>query len=177
MQKFIQFLFGVLSAIARASDVVNGAAGRAASFLLPLMTALTLAVVVFASVFRLGWVWMPELVVYMHAFLFMTAAADTLRCGGHVRIDLLYGRLSERGKAWINLAGVVFLLLPVCVVIALYSAPYIAASWQVREHSPEGGGLPAVFLLKTMLAVFAATMILEGLAIISRSLLTICGRS
>lgn len=172
----MQIIFSFLSGVARASDVVNGATGRAASFLLPLMTALTLAVVVLGSVFRVGWVWMFELVVYMHAFLFMAAAADTLRSGGHVRIDILYGRLSEKGRARINLAGVLFLLLPTCFVIAIYSAPYIAASWAVREHSPEGGGLPAVFVLKTMIAVFAATMILEGLAILCRSILILCGR-
>ncbi|MGI9298261.1 MAG: TRAP transporter small permease subunit [Gammaproteobacteria bacterium] len=137
------------------------------------MTVVTLAVIAGAAGFRAGRIWASELVVYMHAFLFMLAAAYTLRHDGHVRIDVFYGRFSARGRAWINLAGAVFLLLPTCAVIAAYSLPYIAASWAVLEHSPEGGGLPAVFLLKTVIALFAATMILEGLALAARSLLVI----
>ena len=154
---------------------VNENAGRALSWLLPLMTAMTLGIIA-ASAFRVGRVWLGESVVYMHAILFMSAAAYTLRHDGHVRIDVIYGRLSETGRAWVNLLGALFLLAPTCAVIAVYAFPYIAASWAVREHSPEGGGLPAVFLLKTCILLFAATMILEGLAMAAKSLSVILSR-
>lgn len=169
-------LFRVLRGIVRASEVVNENAGRILSRLLPLMTVVMLAIIVGASVFRVGRVWAAEAVVYMHAFLFMLAAAYTLLHDGHVRIDVFYGRMSEKTRAWVNLLGALFLLLPTCAAIAAYSLPYIAASWAVREHSPEGGGLPAVFLLKTCIAGFAAMMTLEGLALAAKSLLVLLPR-
>ena len=165
--------FRLLRGVVRAAEVVNESTGRAAARLLPLMTLMMLAIIVGGAVFRAGRVWAGETVVYMHAFLFMSAAAYTLRHDAHVRIDVFYGRASEKTRAWINLLGALFLLLPTCAAIAAYSLPYIAASWAVLEHSPEGGGLPAVFLLKTLIAVFAATMILEGLAMAARALLVI----
>lgn len=169
-------LFCVLRGIVRAADAVNEPAGRIASRLLPLMTALMLAIIVGASVFRVGRVWPGEAVVYMHSFLFMLAAAYTLRRGGHVRIDVFYGRLSAKGRAFVDLFGALFLLLPTCIVIAAYSLPYVAASWAVLEHSPEGGGLPAVFLLKSVILAFAAMMILQGLALAANSLFVIFPR-
>lgn len=167
--------FHLLHGIVRTANIVNGTVGRSLAWLLPLMTAMTLAIII-AGLFRVGRVWAGETIVYMHAFLFMLAAAYTLQHEGHVRIDILYGRMSARGRAWVNLLGVLFLLLPTCSVIAISSLPYIEASWKVLEHSPEGGGLPAVFLLKTTIAAFVVLMILEGLAMAAKSLLVICAR-
>lgn len=165
--------FRLLRGVIRAAEIFNGAAGRAVSWLLPLMAAATLAVVVFGAVFRIGWVWLGETVVYMHAVLFLLASAHTLRHDGHVRIDVFYARLSPKGKARVNLFGALFLLLPTCAVILAYSLPYAAASWRVLEHSPEGEGLPGVFLLKSCLPLAAFMLALEGLALAAKSVLTL----
>lgn len=164
---------GFLRGVITAAEVVNGSAGRALSRLLPLMTAVTLVIIVCGAVFRVGWVWLGEAVVYMHAILFMLAAAYTLGHNGHVRIDVLYGRMSERSRAWVNLVGSLLLLLPTCAVIFFYSLPYVIASWQVLEHSPEGSGLPAVFLLKSCIPLAALMLTLEGLAQAARAVLTL----
>lgn len=162
-----------LRGIVRASEAVNEAAGRWLSRLLPLMTAMTLTVIVLGSVFRVGWVWMAESVVYMHGALFMLGAAYTLRRDGHVRIDVIYARLTPRRRAWVNLAGSLLLLMPMCGAVLIYSWGYVAESWRVLEHSPEGGGLPAVFLLKTCIPAFALLLALEALSMAASSLLEI----
>lgn len=154
---------------------INTAAGRFVAWFMPLMTACVLAVVVFASVFRLGWVWLGELVVYMHAILFMTAAAYTLAVDEHVRIDVWYGRMSARARAVVNLAGVLLLLVPVCIVILVYSFPYVRDSWATWEHSSEGAGLPAVFVLKSFILVMPVLMLMQGAAIAIDACLILSG--
>lgn len=171
-EMFLRLLHGII----RAAEIINEFAGRAASWLLPPMVAATLAVVVFGSAFRIGWVWLGETVVYMHSALFLFAAAYTLRCGGHVRVDVFYARFSAAGRARVNLFGALFLLAPVCVAILAYSLPYAAASWAVLEHSPEGEGLPGVFLLKSCIPLAAALLLLEGLALAAKSFLELTGK-
>ena len=157
-----------LRGIIALSAMLNRSIGNTLPWLLPMMTILTLFIIV-CGLFRSGWVWLGETVVYMHGILFMLSAAYTLHADAHVRIDVIYGRLSARGKAWINLGGALLLLLPTCAIIGGYSLEYVAASWAVWEHSAEGDGLPAVFLLKTCLPLAAALLLLESLAIAAKS--------
>ena len=164
---------GILPAFIRRVDALNEAIGCCLSWSFLLMTIVTLLVVFLGSAFRVGYVWMSELVVYMHASLFTLAAAYTLLHDGHVRIDVFYARLSPKRQAWVNLCGVFLLLLPVCVAIFSYSLPYVAASWQVWEKSPEGQGLPAVFLLKSCLLLMPVLLALQGLSLAAKSYLQI----
>ena len=162
-----------LHSIVHLSGVLNDFVGRTLAWLLPMMTAVSLTVIICAAVFRAGWVWLGELTVYMHAMLLMLGAAYTLRADGHVRIDIFYSRMSPRGQAWVNLGGSLFLLTPICLFILYYSLPYVASSWRVLEVSPEGEGLPAVFLLKTCMPLAVALLLLEGLSLAAKSLLTL----
>jgi TRAP-type mannitol/chloroaromatic compound transport system permease small subunit len=109
-------------------------------------------------------------VIYAHATLFMLAAAWTLRAGGHVRVDVFYAEASPRTKAVIDLVGSVLLLLPFTVVLIWLSVPYVARSWAVLERSQESSGLPLVYLLKTLIPLFAALMALQGVAQAIRAL-------
>ena len=154
---------------------INAAIGRFVAWFMPLMTAGVLAIVLFSSVFRLGWVWPGELVAYLHAILFTAAAAYTLACDEHVRIDIWYGRMSARGRAMVNLIGVLLLLIPVCVVILVYAFPYVRGSWAVREYSPEGAGLPAVFILKSFILIMPVLLLLQGAAMAMHSVVVLSG--
>lgn len=156
-------------------DALNERIGRFLCWSLPLMTAITLLVVFFAALGR-GWVWLGELVVYMYGILFMVGAGYTLLHDGHVRVDVFYQRLSPRRRAWIDLLGVLLLLLPTCAVIAWFSFPYVATSWELREHSIERQGLPAVFLLKTCLLLMPLLVALQGVSLAAKSYLLIIGR-
>ncbi|MGB8677091.1 MAG: TRAP transporter small permease subunit, partial [Pseudolabrys sp.] len=145
-------------------DRVTSALGRAAAWLALVVVLLQFALVVARYLFGLGSVWLTETVIYAHAALFMLAAAWTLQVGGHVRVDIFYADASAHTKALIDLVGALFLLLPFMVVLIWLAIPYAARSWSILEHSQEASGLPVVFVLKTLIPLFALLMALQGIA-------------
>lgn len=147
--------------------------GKLISWMTLLMVAITFIVVVLRYGFDLGWIWMQESIVYLHAWVFMLGAAYTLQVDGHVRVDVLYRTMSARGKAWVNLLGSLLLLMPMSIFIAWISWEYVDSAWQVKEASPEAGGLPLVYILKSTLIVMPTLIILQGLAQALTSLLTL----
>jgi TRAP-type mannitol/chloroaromatic compound transport system permease small subunit len=108
--------------------------------------------------------------------LFLLAAAHTLSADGHVRVDIVYRGASPQTKAWIDIAGVLLLLLPFLALLWIVALPYVSASWAVFERSRETSGIPAVFALKTVILLFVVLMALQGLALAARSALTLAGR-
>ena len=159
----------------RALEAVNEAIGRALAWLTLGMVLTTFAVVVLRYAFDLGWIAMQESVTYMHALLFMGAAAYTLRHQGHVRVDIFYRRFSPKGRARVDLFGVLFLLWPVCGFILWSGWGYVADSWAVHEASREAGGLPGVWLLKTLILAMPALFMVQGTAQALRALLVLRG--
>jgi len=153
-----------MTALASRIDRLNAAIGRGAAWLAIAVVLLQFALVVARYLFGLGSVWLSETVVYAHATLFMLAAAWTLRAGGHVRVDIFYADASARTKALIDLIGALVLLLPFMIVLIWLSVPYAARSWSILERSQEASGLPLVFLLKTLIPLFALLMALQGIA-------------
>jgi len=145
-------------------DRFNGAIGRTAAWLALAVALLQFSVVVLRYVFGVGSIWLSESIVYGHATLLMLAAAWTLKEGGHVRVDVFYEDASPRTKAWVNLFGACLLLLPFMAVLLYFSLPYVARSWAILERSRETSGIPAVFLLKTLIPLFAVMMALQGIA-------------
>lgn len=143
--------------------------GRAAAWLVLAVVLLQFAVVVLRYVFGVGSIRLQESVSYAHAFAFLLAAAWALKIGAHVRVDVFYGQASPRRRALIDLLGTLFLLLPMAALILWTSLPYVARSWAIFEGSQETAGLPAVFLLKTAIPVFAVLLMLQGIAEIVRA--------
>ncbi|HEC07275.1 MAG TPA: TRAP transporter small permease subunit [Thiolapillus brandeum] len=139
------------------------------------MVLVTFAVVVLRYALDTGWIAMQESITYLHSLVFMLGAAYTLRHQGHVRVDIFYQKFSERGRAWVNLLGTLLLLFPMMSFIVWISWEYVAESWKVMEGSREAGGLPGVFLLKTLLLLMPVAMMLQGLALLLRSLQIIRG--
>jgi TRAP-type mannitol/chloroaromatic compound transport system permease small subunit len=153
-----------MTALADRIDRLNAAIGRAAAWLVLVVVLLQFALVVARYLFGLGSARLTETVIYAHAAMFMLAAAWTLCAGGHVRVDVFYAEASPRTKARIDLAGAILLLLPFMLVLLWLSAPYAARSWAILEHSQETSGLPLVFVLKTLIPLFAVLMALQGVA-------------
>ncbi len=149
--------------------------GQAVSWLSLLMVLVTVTVVILRYVFGMGWIWLQESVTFMHAALFLIGAAYTLKHEGHVRVDIVYRKFSERGRAWIDLIGTLTLLLPVCLFIFFVSWDYVSQSWSLYEGSREVGGLDGVFLLKTLILVMAALLMLQGFSITIRCLSRLFG--
>ena len=161
----------LLASLSRKIDAINDVVGRAVSWLAIVMVLVQFVVVLMRYVFGLGSIVMQESVVYMYAVIFMAGAGYTLLRDGHVRIDIFYRGASRRLKALVNLGGVVIFLIPVSLLIWIKSFPYVASSWRVLEGSKETSGIPAVFVLKSFILVFAALMLLQGLSLAIRSLL------
>jgi len=154
----------VASRVAVALDRLSEWLGRVAAWMLLVMTVLMLAVVVLRYGFNWGAIALQESVIYAHAIAFMLAMGYAFRHDAHVRVDILYARMSERGRAWVDLLGGLLLLLPVAVVLFWFSWDYVMSAWQIREGSRDAGGLPYLYLLKTLLLLMPLTLGLQGLA-------------
>ncbi len=168
MHKWLERLAGYI-------DTLNELIGRGVAWLTLGMVLITCVIVVLRYAFNMGWIAMQESVTYLHALVFMLAAAYTLRHDGHVRVDIFYRKLGPQGQAWVNLLGALLLLLPVCGFIFWASWDYVAESWSLKEGSRDAGGLPLVYLLKSAIPAMAALMLLQGLAQAMRSLLVLLG--
>lgn len=150
--------------------------GRSLSWLILAMMLIQFLIVVLRYAFSINSIPMQESVMYLHATVFMLAASYTLRHDGHVRVDIFYRAMSARCKALVDLLGTLLLLMPVMIFVILVSLGYVGASWAILEGSPDSGGIPGVFLLKTLIPLFAALMILQGLVEAGRNVLILTGR-
>ncbi|HLH89166.1 MAG TPA: TRAP transporter small permease subunit [Xanthobacteraceae bacterium] len=164
-----------LAAIAAGIDRFNAAIGRTVTWCLIGMVIVQVAVVLMRYVLGIGSIWLSETILYAHATLFMGAAAWTLQARGHVRVDIFYADAAPRTRALVDLAGALFLLLPFIGGLAWFALPYVTRSWAILEHSPEASGLPLVFLLKTLILLFALLLGLQGIAQAARAWLTLVG--
>jgi len=122
------------------------------------------AVVVLRYALGFGSIRLLESVLYAHAGLFMFAAAWVLQTDQHVRVDIFYARGTLRGRAAVDFLGAVVFLLPFAAALFALTLPYVERSWHIFEGSPQPSGLPFVYLLKTIILVFAASIGLQGVA-------------
>jgi len=165
----------VLRTLATSIDLVNEWTGRAVAWLTVLMVINVFLVVVLRYVFAVGWVWMQEFYVWTHATVFLVGAGYTLLHDGHVRIDLIYRGAGARYKALVNTVGCVALGGPLVYVLFDRSWPMIVRSWAGLEKSAEVGGMPGLFLFKSVIAVFCVLFGLQLLSLLLRSLDTLTG--
>lgn len=156
-------------------DRMNERIGRGVAWLTLLMVLITFAVVILRYVYAIGWVWLQESYVWLHGMVFMLGAGYTLLHNAHVRVDIFYRRNSARYKATIDLFGTLLLLLPVVGVVIFVSYDYVLKSWLGLEESREAGGLPALFLLKSVIVMFCVLIGLQGLSLAARSYLVLVG--
>lgn len=100
---------------------------------------------------------------YLFSAVFLLGAASALKNDAHVRVDVLYGRLSRRAQAWIDLVGTVVFLLPFCVFALVVSWPSVAESWRLLEGSPDAGGLPR-YPVKSLVPLAFTVLLVQGLS-------------
>lgn len=158
----------ILLKIARAIDGINEWLGRFACGCMLVMTAIgaynaiarSLGRVIGRSLSSNRYI---EAQWYLFSLIFLFGAGYLLKENGHVRVDILYARLSARGKAWVNLFGALLLLLPVCGVIVGYFFPAARNSLQILEQSSDPNGLPR-YPLKIAALVAFCFLGLQGLS-------------
>ncbi|AQZ94163.1 TRAP transporter small permease subunit [Halopseudomonas phragmitis] len=150
--------------LARVIDLVNAGLGRTLAWLTLLMVVLTCYVVLLRYGFSLGATAAQELIMYAHALVFMGAAAWTLQRDAHVRVDIFYRRHSAKRQALVDLTGTLLFLLPVCLFLAWSCWDYVAVSWARQERSADAGGLPWVYLQKSIILLLVASLLLQAIA-------------
>ena len=152
----------------RLIDTLNESLGRWISWLALAMVLVMGLIVVLRYAFQVGSIALQESVMYLHGLFFMLALAFGVAQDSHVRVDIVYSQLTAKRQQLINLVGHCAFLLPMALLILTTSLPYVNASWRVLEGSSEVGGIPAVFILKTLLPISAVLLILQGTASCAR---------
>ena len=155
------------------ASVLTGRIGRAVSWLTLLMVLLTFGIVILRYGMNQGWIWLQESVTYLHALVFMSAAAWTFQTDDHVRVDIFYRDRSSRHKAWVNLLGTLIFLVPFSIFLIIIGWDYVAASWATKEGSREAGGLPLVYLLKSLILVMPALLLIQSYSVVRTCILTL----
>ena len=162
--------------IVRLIDGLNSKVGYAISWLSTILV-LVVCYDVFTRYFlRKSSVGVQELEWHIFSVLFLLAAAYTLKEDAHVRVDVFYTLLSDRGKAWINLLGGLIFLIPFSILIIWASQNFVGMSWSIQETSPDPGGLPYRYLLKAMVPTGFGLILLQGIAMTLRSFCIVIGR-
>ena len=164
-----------LISLVRAIDRLNEVIGRGVAWLTLAMVLITFAVVVLRYVYAIGWVWLQESYVWLHGIVFMVGAGYTLLHNGHVRVDVFYRPAGYRYKALVDLLGSLILLMPLILLVSVMSFDYVADSWMRLEESREAGGMPGLFLLKSVILVFCGLLGLQGLSLAGHAFLAFTG--
>ena len=137
--------------------------GKFISLMIPVMTILMIVIIVARYFFGIGLTGLQELVMYIHALIFLGCAGYVHYKDEHVRVDIFYRGSSDLYKKNINYFLSLIFLIPVCFVIGYYSIELIGMSWRIKEVSTEAGGLNYVYLQKTLIILFPMTLLLTYL--------------
>ena len=167
---------GLISKLCRWIDKLNTWVGRVVAWATALVVAVVFIDVVMRYAFNISFVFTQELEWHLFAFIFLMGAGYTLLQDGHVRVDIFYQRCSPKTQAWINLLGVIFFLIPGCYMVIATSIPFVYNAWVVMEGSPDPGGIPYRFLLKSCIPIGFILILLQGLSLGGKSLLTVLGK-
>lgn len=149
-----------------AIEKTNQALARVAAYCALLMMMAQVFSVIARYVFSYGLISVQESVIYGHSIMFLLGAAFVLRMNEHVRVDIFYDMFGARARHVVDLIGLLFFVVPVAGLILWVATPYVMRSWASLEGSRQAGGIPAIFLLKTAILVFGASIFAQALAII-----------
>ncbi len=166
----------ILNWISKKIDRFNTFVGYLCGLFAFLMVVVVFSVVVLRYGFSIGFIWMQEVYVWLHSFIFMLGSGFTYLANEHVRIDVFYREASEKYKAWVNLIGNIFLLSPFLYIIWKYSYPFVYRSFLMNEVSREAGGMPALYILKSAILWFCLVLFLQLISNVCKSLIVIIGK-
>jgi TRAP-type mannitol/chloroaromatic compound transport system permease small subunit len=164
-----------LIAISKTIDTLNEWIGRGVSWVSLLLVLVVFVDVVMRYLFNTSYVFTQELEWHLFAFIFLIGAGYTLLHDGHVRVDIIYQRLGFKGQAWVNLIGVFIFLIPGCILIMATSYKFAYTSFSIMEGSPDPGGIPFRFILKSCITIGFGLLLLQGISLALHSLLQILG--
>ena len=156
--------------LAGALERVNSLIGNILCWAALAMLLLQFVIVLLRYVFGYSYIFLDEGVLYLHASLFMLGAGYTFLVNAHVRVDIFYAKCTERTQARIDLFGHLFLLTPALVLLIGFSWPYVRGSWAIMEGPISVGGIPASYLLKTLIPAYCVLLLIQGIAAFIRDI-------
>ena len=155
---------GFWSKLSTGIDRINQLLGKAAGIMILLSCIVSAVNALLRYGLDISNNWPLELQWYLFSAAVMLGAAYTLKRNEHVRVDLIYSQLSERGRIWIDLFGLVLFLMPACILFAWLSwTTLFYPSWLVSEHSMNSGGL-ARYPIKFVVPLGFFMLSLQGLS-------------
>lgn len=157
-------MFGLLRGIDASSRLL----GKLAAWCALAMMFFQVSSVLLRYVFSYGLITFQEAVVYCHATLFLLGAAWVLKLNQHVRVDVFYEMMRADVRRIVDAVALALFVLPVVALIGWASWDYVLRAWSTLEGSRQAGGIPAIFLLKTAILVFAVSVGLQAVALLSR---------
>lgn len=157
-----------MGAFADRLDAINRHVGGIVRWCALMMVLLQFVIVLLRYVFGVSFIALNEGVLYLHGALFMLGAGFTLLLDQHVRVDIFYAKASARGRALIDLAGHALLLFPAMLMMLAWTWPSVRRSWAILEGPISVGGIPASFLLKSLIPAFCVLLLVQGLACLLR---------
>ncbi|MBN2809250.1 MAG: TRAP transporter small permease subunit [Deltaproteobacteria bacterium] len=165
-----------LKKISQLIDGLNEKIGLGVAWLTTLMVVTVVYDVIMRYGFKRGNIAVQEMEWHLFAVIFLIGAAYSLKKDAHVRVDIIYTKLSTKQKAWIDLIGTFIFLIPFCIIIIYATSDFISNSWAVGETSPDPGGLPGRYILKTMIPAGFVLLIIQGISQAIKNLFVILGK-
>jgi TRAP-type mannitol/chloroaromatic compound transport system permease small subunit len=168
-------MINIIKIVSGIIDRSNELVGRMVSWVSLLLVLVVFVDVVMRYAFKISFVFTQELEWHLFAFIFLIGAGYTLLHDGHVRVDIIYQRLGPKGKAWINLIGVIFFLIPGCLLVITTSWKFVGNAFAIMEGSPDPGGIPYRFVVKGTMTVGYIFLLLQGISMGLHALLQLLG--
>jgi TRAP-type mannitol/chloroaromatic compound transport system permease small subunit len=153
-----------LRSLARGIDAFQDRFGRGVSWLMLLMVLVVFTDVILRYAFNQSSVFTQELEWHIFGLVYLLGAGYTMLFDEHVRVDILYSRWSPRKKAWIDFACYLVFFYPSAIMIMITAWPFVRNSYTVLEGSPDPGGIPFRFLLKSTIIVGFAILTLQAVS-------------
>jgi TRAP-type mannitol/chloroaromatic compound transport system permease small subunit len=150
--------------LARRIDTFQEQFGRAVSWLMFGMVVVVFGDVVFRYVFNRSWVFIQELEWHLFGLVYLLAAGYTMLHDEHVRVDIVYAKLAPRRKALVDLVLLFVMFFPSCLLVIYTAWPFLRNSFLINEGSPDPGGIPARWALKSVIVIAFALLILQGIS-------------
>lgn len=151
--------------------------GQALSWVWLVLLVIIVLNVVLRYVFGEGRIEFEEIQWHLYSLGFLLGLSFAYQADVHIRVDVLHERLAPRTRAWIELYGILLLLLPFITLVLIYSVPFVALSYSLNEVSQAPGGLPFRWLIKAVLPLAFALLALAAVSRLSRVWAFLFGRA
>ena len=154
----------MLRELARKIDAFQERFGRAVSWLMLGMVVVVFGDVISRYLFNASWVFIQELEWHLFGLVYLLAAGYTMLWNEHVRVDIWYAKQPRRKQAWVDFVLLFVMFFPSCLLIIYTTWPFLKHSLEVNEGSPDPGGVPFRWALKSVIIIGFVLLVLQGIS-------------